>query len=63
MQHFEWTFGTWEGVRRDVADGTESEMIMRVELLVGGSGQIRCLEVRGKRGVYRGTAVQLFDAS
>ena len=63
MQHFEWTLGTWEGVRRDVADGTECEMIMRVELLVGGGGQIRCLEVRSKRGVYRGTAVQLFDAS
>ena len=63
VNHFDWTLGTWEGVRRDVADGTESDMIMRVEPLAGGGGQIRNLEIRGGSEVYRGTAVQRFEAA
>ena len=61
--YFDWTLGTWEGVRRDVADGTEAAMIMRVEPLAGGGGQIRAVEVRGGGSVYHGTSVQRFDAA
>lgn len=58
---FEWSLGLWQGVRRDVASGTEAEMVMRVEPLLGGFGQIRTLEIQGGSGVYRGTAVQQLD--
>lgn len=58
---FEWTVGLWEGVRRDVANGMEANMIMRVEPLLGGLGQLRTLEIEGATSVYRGTAVQQLD--
>jgi hypothetical protein len=61
--YLDWTLGTWEGVRRDVADETEAAMIMRVEPLAGGGGQIRALEVRGGGSVYHGTSVQRFDGA
>ena len=57
---FDWTVGTWHGVRRDGADGSEASMTMRVEPILGGAGQLRQLEVRGD-GVYRGLAVQIMD--
>lgn len=63
VHQFDWTLGTWEGVRRDVADGTEAEMILRIEPLAGGGGQIRALEITDESEVYRGTAVQRFDSS
>ena len=55
------TIGAWEGLRRDIADGTETRMVMRVEPLPGGDGQFRSLEVFGDRGTYHGAAVQRFD--
>ena len=59
---FDWTVGTWEGVRRDAADGTEAKMTMRVEPLIGGGGQLHTLEIVGGDGLsYRGTAVQCVD--
>lgn len=58
---FDWTLGTWEGVRRDGADGSEAPMTMRVEAILGGAGQIRELEVRHSGGVYRGFSVQVFE--
>jgi len=58
---FDWTVGTWEGVRRDGADGSEAPMTMRVAPILGGAGQIRELEVRHSGGVYRGFSVQVFE--
>ncbi|MEM7051642.1 MAG: hypothetical protein AAF604_18380 [Acidobacteriota bacterium] len=58
---FDWTLGTWEGVRRDAADGSEEAMTLRVEPILGGAGQQRHLEVRLDDRVYRGYSVQLFD--
>jgi hypothetical protein len=58
---FDNSIGAWTGVRRDVATGSESRMILRVETLPGGAGQFRALEVFGDRGPYRGAAVQRFD--
>jgi hypothetical protein len=58
---FDWTLGTWEGVRRDGADGSQAPMTMRVEAILGGAGQIRELEVRHSGGVYRGLSVVAFE--
>ena len=58
---FDWTLGTWQGVRRDGGDGSAVEMTMRVEPILGGHGQLRHLEVRVADGVYRGFAVQTLD--
>lgn len=58
---FDWTVGTWQGVRRSGSDGTEESMTMRVESILEGAGQARHLEVRNGPGVYRGYSVQAFD--
>ena len=57
----DWTLGRWEGGRRDGADGSEARMTMRVEAILGGTGQIRHIEVTHGGGVYRGFAVQVFN--
>ena len=60
---FDWTIGTWRGVRRDAADGSEAPMTLRVERLATGIGQLRVLAVTPAGGAtYRGAAVVLFDA-
>jgi len=58
---FDWTVGTWHGVRRSGSDGSEDPMTMRVEPILGGAGQARHLEVRQGDGIYRGFAVQAYD--
>lgn len=58
---FDWTVGAWEGVRRAGDDGSEAPMTMRVEAVLGGAGQVRQLEVRHSKGVYRGFSVQVFE--
>ena len=58
---FDWTVGEWTGERRSGADGSEAPMTMRVEPILGGAGQVRELEVRHSRGVYRGFSVQVFE--
>jgi outer membrane protein assembly factor BamB len=57
----DWTLGTWEGTRRDGADGTEAAMTMKVERVLGGVGQTQHVEVQHKGGTYRGLALQVFD--
>jgi len=58
---FDWTIGTWRGVRRDAADGGEQPMTMRVEALVAGAGQMRTLAVGDGEATYRGTSVVILD--
>ena len=58
---FDWTLGSWQGVRRAGADGSENPMKMRVESILGGAGQVEHLEVCHDGGVYRGFSVQVFD--
>jgi len=57
----DWTIGVWQGVRRDGADGSEAPMTMRVDAILGGTGQIRQIEIPHDGGVYRGFAVQVFN--
>lgn len=59
---FDWTLGEWHGVRRSADDGREDPMTMRVFAVLGGVGQLRELEVRHSGGVYRGLAVQVYEA-
>ncbi|MEZ5332182.1 MAG: hypothetical protein R2991_09065 [Thermoanaerobaculia bacterium] len=58
---FDWTLGTWEGVRRDGVTGTAEPLRMTVESVLGGTGFLRRLEVAGEHGVYRGLSVQVYD--
>jgi hypothetical protein len=53
--------GTWRGVRRDAADGSEGAMTMRVAPILGGAGQTREMEIAHAGGLYRGFAVQVYD--
>ena len=57
----DWSLGTWRGVRRDGRDGSTASMIMRVEPVLDGGGQVRHIEIRHDHGVYRGFAVQVYD--
>ena len=59
---FDWTLGTWAGVRIDVASGRRAPMTMRVEPILGGAGQIRHIEVEPGDDAYYGFAVQVLDA-
>lgn len=58
---FDWTLGTWEGVRRDGVTGTEEPLRLTVEGVLGGTAFLRRLEVDGELGVYRGLSVQVYD--
>lgn len=58
---FDWTLGTWTGVRRDGNDDSEGAMTMRVEPILGGAGQTRHIEIEHDGGTYRGFAVQVLD--
>lgn len=59
---FDWTCGTWQGVRIDVASGRREPMTMRVEPILGGAGQIRHIVVKPGEDAYYGFAVQVLDA-
>lgn len=61
LRAFDWTVGSWKGVRRDGADGSEAEMSMTVETILGGEGQIRRIAIAGGEEVYHGFAVQVPD--
>ncbi len=58
----DWTIGRWEGVRRDAASGRETPMMMLVRPILGRTGQTRELEIGSGDDVYRGFAVQVWDA-
>jgi len=58
---FDWTLGTWEGVRRDAATGMEEPLRVVVEEILGGTGLLRRIEVDGAQGPYRGLTVQVYD--
>jgi hypothetical protein len=58
---FDWTVGTWRGVRVDGADGSGAPMEMRVEPILGGAGQARHLRVGQGSDAYLGYAVQIYD--
>jgi hypothetical protein len=58
---FDWTVGTWEGVRREGLTGVEEPLRLEVESVLGGTGFMRRLEVEGEQGVYRGLSVQVYD--
>lgn len=57
----EWIVGSWQGVRRDGADGTTAPLTLTVEPILGNAGYAEHLEVRHDGGVYRGFSTQVFD--
>ncbi len=56
-----WLVGSWHGVRRDGADGSEAPMTSRFESILGGAGFTERIAVRHGGGVYRGFATEVFD--
>ena len=56
---FDWTLGVWRGVRHDGAGGPRNPMTMIVEPVLGGSGQLRKIQIEVGGGTYRGFAVQV----
>lgn len=56
---FGWLVGDWRGVRRDAADGSAAPMLLRVQPVLGGAGQLEELQVTHARGTYRGLHVRL----
>ena len=58
-----WTIGSWHGIRRSGADGSEAPMTVRVEALAEGDGQVECLRVDGKTDPYVGFAIRRRDRS
>lgn len=58
---FDWTLGSWQGVRQDGGDGSREPMGMEVEPILAGKGQCHELEIHHSGGIYRGFAVQVYD--
>lgn len=58
---FDWTQGSWEGVRRDGADGSEAPMRLWVNLILDGAGQTRELRVIDGENTYRGFSVVMLE--
>ena len=57
----DWMLGSWEGVRRDGADGSEAPLRLEVRAILGGAGHAIELEIEHEGGVYRGFWVQIYD--
>jgi hypothetical protein len=53
----QWTIGAWHGVRRS-ADGVDAAMMLRVEPMADGVGQVECLRVEDRSAPYVGFAVR-----
>jgi hypothetical protein len=60
-ESLDWTVGTWHGIRRDGADGTEAPMTLLVEALPGGHGVVERIQVEGGGTPYVGFGVRHFD--